>query len=38
MVRTKDIVNEACRLADLGIGVDQDGVYGTLVNNYGGTQ
>lgn len=29
MVRTKDIVNEACRLADLGIGVDQDGVYGT---------
>lgn len=29
MVRTKDIVNEVCRLADLGIGVDQDGVYGT---------
>ena len=29
MVRTKDIVNEVCRLADLGVGVDQDGVYGT---------
>jgi len=29
MVRTKDIVNEACRLANSGIGVDQDGVYGT---------
>lgn len=28
MVRTKDIVIEVCRLADLGIGVDQDGVYG----------
>lgn len=29
MVRTKDIVNEVCRLADLGVGADQDGVYGT---------
>ena len=29
MVRTTDIVNEARRIADLGIGVDQDGAYGT---------
>lgn len=29
MVRTSEIINEARRIADLGIGVDQDGVYGT---------
>lgn len=29
MVRTKDLVVEVCRLADLGVGVDQDGAYGT---------
>ena len=29
MVRTIDIINEARRIADLGIGVDQDGVWGT---------
>ena len=29
MVRTSEIVNEAERIANLGIGVDQDGAYGT---------
>lgn len=29
MVRTSEIINEAKRIADLGIGVDQDGAYGT---------
>lgn len=29
MVRTVDIVNEAKRIANLGVGVDQDGAYGT---------
>lgn len=29
MVRTSEIVNEAKRIANLGIGVDQDGAYGT---------
>ena len=29
MVRTTDLVNEARRIANLGIGVDQDGAYGT---------
>lgn len=29
MVRTNEIVNEAERIANLGIGVDQDGAYGT---------
>lgn len=29
MVRTIEIVNEAKRIANLGIGVDQDGAYGT---------
>ncbi|WP_072520438.1 CHAP domain-containing protein [Gemella massiliensis] len=29
MVKTIDIVNEAKRIANLGIGVDQDGAYGT---------
>ena len=29
MVRTSEIINEIKRIADLGIGVDQDGAYGT---------
>nr|DAK15668.1 MAG TPA: Endolysin [Caudoviricetes sp.] len=29
MVRTSEIINEVKRIADLGIGVDQDGAYGT---------
>ena len=29
MVRTSEIINEAERIANLGIGVDQDGAYGT---------
>lgn len=29
MVRTVDLVNESKRIANLGIGVDQDGAYGT---------
>ena len=29
MVRTSEIINEVKRIADLGVGVDQDGAYGT---------
>ena len=29
MVRTSEIINEVKRIANLGIGVDQDGAYGT---------
>ena len=29
MVKTSQIINEVKRIANLGIGVDQDGVYGT---------
>ena len=29
MVRTADLVNESKRIANLGVGVDQDGAYGT---------
>ena len=30
MVKTSQIINEVKRIANLGIGVDQDGVYGTI--------
>ena len=29
MVKTIEIINEVKRIANLGIGVDQDGAYGT---------
>ena len=34
MVTVVEIINESKRIANLGIGVDQDGVYGTQCVDY----